>query len=294
MRKPAMKIRDPPDGADGKTGYGPAMTAVETDAGPGPQTPLVFASPHSGAEYPDDMGAAAGLSDTALRSAEDAQVDRLIAPGRAAGAAVIAGLYGRAYLDLNRDPGELDPLLIEGVATEGISAKVRAGYGVLPRLSGDGVALYDRRLTLEEARDRIARVHAPYHAELARLMQAARARHGRAVLVDWHSMPARAGAVDVVLGDRHGAACGAAFSRRLRSLFEQLGWRVALNQPYAGGYSTQTWGRPAEGHEALQVEISRRLYWDEAARGPGPGYERCRRGLERVIAALCRGSDRLV
>lgn len=261
-----------------------------TPAASGRATPLVFASPHSGAVYPADMGAVAGLSDASLRSAEDAAVDRLLTAGAAAGAALIAGRIGRAYVDLNRAPDELDPALIAD-CPEGPppGLKTLAGYGVVPRLAGDGTPLYDRRLTLQEARGRITRVHAPYHAALGDLMQAAQTRHGRAVLIDWHSMPARATGAngpDVVLGDRHGTSCATGLTRRLRVLFEALGWRVALNRPYAGGYATQAWGRPEEGFEAVQIELNRRLYWDEAAGAPSVGWGRCQSGLNRVIAAL--------
>lgn len=265
----------------------------------GPRTPtrFIFASPHSGTIYPSQMDAAPDLSEASLRSAEDALVDRLITPGIDLGATVILARLGRAWVDLNRDPADLDPLLIDGAAEGAVSARTAAGYGVIPRLSGDGRALYSRRLTLEEARGRIAGTHAPYHAALAERMQAARAQYGEAVLVDWHSMPARAtqgagGArgPDVVLGDRHGSACSAELTRRLRRAFEALGWRVALNQPYAGGWTTQRWGRPSEGFHAIQIELNRALYFDEAARMPGPGWSRTEKGVARVIASLLGGA----
>ena len=273
------------------------MNPVATDATfsltpppAGRATPLVFASPHSGDLYPGDMGAAERLSEATLRSAEDAAVDRLLAAGSAAGAVLIAGRIGRAYVDLNRAPDELDPMLVLNCPeAPPPGLKTLAGYGVVPRLAGDGTPLYDRGLTLEEARQRVARVHVPYHDALTGLMQAARDRHGRAVLIDWHSMPSRATGPhgpDVVLGDRHGTSCATGLTRRLRALFEAMGWRVALNRPYAGGYATQVWGRPEAGYEAIQVELNRRLYWDEAAGGPSAGWGRCQSGLNRVIAAL--------
>jgi N-formylglutamate amidohydrolase len=272
---------DPDDRIEGE-----APVRVLTPVSPGR---FVFASPHSGDRYPDDMGAAASLPPASLRSAEDARVDALIAPGLARGATLVIGRIGRAYVDVNRDPADLDPQLIAD-APAGGGARSAAGYGVVPRLSGDGRPLYDRRLTLEEARARIAGVHAAYHAALFERMQAARAAHGTAVLIDWHSMPARAvgGArgVDVVLGDRHGTACDPALTRRVRGLFEAMGWRVALNHPYAGGWSTQVWGRPHDGFHALQIELSRALYFDEATLAPGAGWNRCRKGIERVIAGL--------
>lgn len=282
------------EAARGEAGYGEGMADRPPPfqiqlAAPGRQTPLVFASPHSGDRYPADMGATASLA--ALRSAEDARVDRLIASGPAAGAALIVGCIGRAYVDLNRAPDEFDPALIADALDGPVSAKALAGYGVAPRRAGDGADLYDRRLTRAEVEARVAWVHAPYHAALAELMTAARARFGRAILIDWHSMPARATGrgVDVVLGDRHGVSCDARLTRRVRSLFEAQGLAVALNRPYAGGYATQAWGRPALGFEALQVELSRHLYWDEAAGAPSAGWGRCQSAVRRVIAAL--GAD---
>jgi N-formylglutamate amidohydrolase len=254
---------------------------------------FVFASPHSGTVYPPEMGADPALPEASLRSAEDALVDRLIASGVDHGATVLLGRLGRAWVDLNRDPADLDPDLIEGAGDGAVSPRTAAGYGVIPRLTGDGRALYDRRLTLDEARARIVGAHQPYHRALSEGMEAARARHGEAVLVDWHSMPARAtqgagGArgPDVVLGDRHGSSCSTELTRRLRRAFEALGWRVALNQPYAGGWTTQRWGRPSEGFQAIQIELNRALYFDETARAPGPGWSRTEKGVARVMAGL--------
>lgn len=257
-------------------------------------SPLVFASPHSGDIYPADMAAAAPAGDAGLRSAEDALVDRLVGGGPAVGAALIACRIGRAYVDVNRHPGELDPALIDGAPVGALagSPRVAAGLGVVARLNGRGEAIYDRRLTLAEARARIAAVHGPYHAALAGLMESARARFGVAVLVDWHSMPSQAAQAqrrrtgrpaEIVLGDRHGSSCSREVTAALRGLLEAAGWRVSLNQPYAGGYTTQLWGRPGEGLHAIQVEIDRSLYLDEATLAPGEGFGRVRKRLARVI-----------
>jgi N-formylglutamate amidohydrolase len=278
---------------------GPAVAETEPDEAPfalvRPAAPgcFVFTSPHSGALYPRDPAADPSLPLAALRSAEDALVDTLIAPGADHGATLLLARLGRAWVDLNRAPEDLDPLLIDGLEPGPAPPRAAAGYGVLPRLSGDGRPLHRRRLSLAEAETRLAAVHRPWHAALAGLMHAARDRHGRAVLIDWHSMPARAvrgvgGArgPDVVLGDRHGSACDPDLTRGLRRAFESLGWRVALNHPYAGGYTTQTWGRPTEGFHALQIELNRALYFDEVAHAPGPGWARTRKGVARVIADL--------
>lgn len=259
--------------------------------------PFVFASPHSGDLRPADMNPAPDLTDASIGSAEDVGVDRLLESAPDAAVPVIRALVSRAYVDLNRGPADLDPLLIAdappGAGQGPSAAKIVAGYGVIARRTGDGADLYDRRLTLAETNVRLDTVHAPYHAALTELMQAARARHGSAVLIDWHSMPShavsddrRVRGPDVVLGDRHGTACDARLTRRLRTLFEAAGWTVALNRPYAGGYTTQTWGRPDEGFHAIQIELSRALYLDEATRTPSAAHGRCVGVIERVTRAL--------
>lgn len=258
---------------------------------------MVFASPHSGGWTPSDMGATEGLSPLSLRSAEDVGVDRLVSVGPGLGAPLIAAEVSRVYVDLNRAPDELDPDLIEGIERSP-SAKVAAGYGVIPRRAGDGADLYDRRLRRQEAQDRLDRVHRPYHDRLAALMQETRALHGTALLLDWHSMPSRAAGagagrrggrgVDIVLGDRHGATARGGVTRRMRALFEAEGLKVALNTPYAGGYATQSWGCPDEGFQAVQIEINRALYLDETTLEPSSDHNRFKALLGRVIAAFAR------
>lgn len=257
---------------------------------------LVFASPHSGRWRPGDMGEVANLSQMTLRSAEDVGVDALIGGGPSRGVPLISGQVSRTYVDLNRAAEELDAELIAGLPATTATAKVAAGYGVIPRKAGDGTDLYDRRLSLAEARLRLESVHAPYHQALEALIEAARVRHGFALLIDWHSMPSRAvggvmsargrRGVDVILGDRHGSSCRGGVTRRVRALLEAQGWRVGLNTPYAGGYSTARWGRPDEGFQAIQIELNRALYLDEATLEPSSDYGRVAKALDRVIAGL--------
>ena len=255
---------------------------------------LVFACPHAGTTYPDDMRPAADLSRFSLRRAEDAKVDALIADASHHGIPQLIAHIGRAYVDLNRAETDRDPLLTPDWPLNIISARARAGFGVVPRLSGDGQPLYDRALDREEVERRLAQVHQPYHQALAKMMQQARSHspQGRALLIDWHSMPPQAVGTgrgpDVVLGDRHGQACLPELTRQVRQSFERQGLTVALNQPYAGGWTTQTWGRPGDGFHALQIELNRGLYWDENAHQPSAGWSRCRAAVSQVIAALAQ------
>jgi N-formylglutamate amidohydrolase len=281
---------------------GTASTAHEVlRAAPEPAAPptaLVFASPHSGRIYPDDMMAAARLSAEAIRGSEDAFVDQIIAGAPDLGAAVIRARLARAYIDLNREPWELDPAMFEDelpAFAQGRSARVAAGLGTIARVASEGKPIYARKLTFAEAKARVDLAHRPYHDALDRLLAAARATHGVAILIDWHSMPAAAargqrarggGPCDIVLGDRFGAACSPKLTGLVERELEAMGYRVARNAPYAGGYTTEHYGRPARRTHALQIEINRALYMNEVTREPTEGLERLTADAGRLTRAL--------
>ncbi len=267
----------------------------ERPAGASP-TPLVFASPHSGRLYPSDMGASTRLGEMAMRSSEDALVDLLIETAPRHGCALLLARYARAYVDVNREPYELDAAMFEDDLPEfarARTARVAAGLGSIARLVAEGREIYDRKLTFSEAANRIETVHRPYHETLRRLLDEARAANGAAILVDWHSMPGAAGRggagrrqVDMVLGDRFGSTCSPALTDAVERSLVGMGYVVSRNAPYAGGYTTEAYGRPIEGVHALQVEISRSLYLDEGSLRPKPGFARLARDLEQVFEAL--------
>ena len=281
----------------------PALFPADPDRGPAFElrapaalrTPLVCSSPHSGRLYPAEMMALSALDRRDIRRSEDAYVDRLVdgAPGH--GAPLLLARHARAYVDLNRAPYELDPQSFAGPAGRPCTrtARAAAGLGSVARVVGEGREIYREPLAFAEAEARLERVHAPFHAELARLMDAAAARFGCAVLLDWHSMPAAAvaaaaggAAPHVVLGDRYGAAASPAVVRRVQEAFASQGWRVARNQPYAGGWVVERHGRPRARRHAVQVEVRRDLYLDEAAVAPHEGFARLRAALDAVVEHL--------
>ncbi len=261
-----------------------------------PPTPLVFASPHSGRDYPDDMMSAAALDAQTIRRSEDAFVDDLIAASSELGTATLTARYARAYIDLNREAFELDAAMFADELPEfarARTARVAAGLGAIARVVSEGQEIYARKLMFSEARGRIEGAHRPYHAALERLIAEAHRAHGFAILIDWHSMPAaaaKAGArdrpCDFVLGDRFGAACASLLTARVERELEAMGYRVARNTPYAGGYTTEHYGRPARRTHALQIEINRGLYLDEATLTPTAGFARLKADLERLTRAL--------
>jgi N-formylglutamate amidohydrolase len=90
----------------------------------------------------------------------------------------------------------------------------------------------------------------------------------------------------VVLGDRFGGACAPAVARVVERGLTGLGYAVARNAPYAGGYTTEHYGRPARRVHALQIEVNRALYVDEASLVPTPGFARLKADLERLFETL--------
>ncbi|PXA88673.1 N-formylglutamate amidohydrolase [Caulobacter sp. D5] len=292
----------PQAGATAAPGREPAYEAARAaPEGQSAPTPLVFASPHSGALYPPEMMAAARLPENVLRGSEDAFVDRLIAGAPTQGISTIRARLARAYIDLNRDPWEMDPAMFDGDLPEfarGRTARVAAGLGAIARVA-DGRPIYARKLTFDEAKARVERAHRPYHDMLTRLLAQARAAHGLAVLIDWHSMPAAAargsrarggGPCDIVLGDRFGAACAPELTKLVEQALEEMGYRVARNAPYAGGYTTEHYGRPARRTHALQIEINRSLYMNETTREPTEGLATLTAHVEKLTVLLA-GAD---
>ena len=266
----------------------PPFTLLE----PHEQTaPFVFCSPHSGRTYPSALLERSRLDPHTLRKSEDCFVDELFAGVAELGAPLIAARFPRAYLDVNREPFELDPELFgepmpDYANTQ--SMRVVGGLGTVARIVADGEEIYDEPLPIAAALERIERLYKPFHAALAALIEKTRRRFGLVILVDCHSMPSAAmsppsGArPDFVIGDRFGAACDPKVTRHFRDVIGQLGYQVQLNRPYAGGFITEHYGQPFKGVHALQLEINRGLYLNETTLHRTAGFA----GLKRELSSL--------
>jgi N-formylglutamate amidohydrolase len=237
--------------------------------------PAVFNSPHSGSIYEESFLETSRLDALTLRRSEDCYVDELFACVTDLGSPLLRANFPRAYLDVNREPYELDPRMfretLPGFANT-TSVRVAGGLGTIPRIVSEGEEIYRTPLALSEALDRIEKLYRPYHRTLTRLISEVHGKFGSVLLVDCHSMPSSAVAfqqsslgrkADIVLGDRHGAACAYEITAYLEELFVEQGFCVLQNKPYAGGFITQNYGAPTSGHHALQVEINRSLYLNE-------------------------------
>jgi len=255
----------------------------------------VFSSPHSGRAYPEALVRESRLDLLRLRTSEDALVDKLFASAPKHGAPLIAAVAPRAWIDLNRAPAELDPVLIEDVVMRGINQRVAAGLGVVPRVVSEGQEIYRGKIAREVAERRIEELHIPYHRQLEALLVRAREQFGSAYLFDCHSMPTEALRAaprvrgrfpDIVLGDRFGASAERSLVSMTQAAFERAGLVVARNAPFAGGYITQRYGRPQRGLHAVQIEIDRGLYLDQRRIEPNAGFEHLKAVLDAVVAEL--------
>jgi N-formylglutamate amidohydrolase len=260
-------------------------------------SPVIFASPHSGRDYPGELLRNSRLDRHALRQSEDSYVDLLFDEAPRFGAPLLRALFPRAFVDVNRARDELDPRMFSDDVPKHAdtrSSRVIAGLGVIPRIVADGQDIYARKLYYFDAKRRLSACYDPYHAALHRLIDAARDRFGVAVVIDCHSMPSAGGApfrageprIDFVLGDRFGSSCDPAIVAETEDALRSFGYQVARNAPYAGGYVASSYGRPREGVHVLQIEINRALYLDERRIARTNGFEALRRDMTALIERL--------
>ena len=262
-------------------------------------TPVVVASPHSGRHYYWKFARQTVLDERAIRSSEDAFMDLLVADAPSMGAPLLVAEYPRAFVDLNRSAEELDPAVVEGVYRSTQNPRISSGLGVIPRVVANGRAIYNGKLSLFEAEERITNVWQPYHARLHGLMSEAHGAFGEAILLDFHSMPHEAidavmrpgqARPQVVLGDRFGASCRSDLVEELEAAFEGAGLRVSRNAPFAGAYIAQHYGRPSRGWHAVQIEIDRSLYMNERLIRPNGNFENVKSLLADVLRRVIGGA----
>ena len=260
--------------------------------------PLVFASPHSGTDYPAEFLALSRLDPLSLRRSEDSYVDEIFGAAPMLGAPLLRARFPRAYLDPNREPFELDPAMFEDELPAFVntrSARVRVGLGTIARVVATGEDIYAKKLSFAEAMARIDRLYRPYHRALRQLVAATHERFGGYLLIDCHSMPSnvlpteritRRSRTDIVLGDCHGTSCHPLIMETAHRLLAAKGYAVARNTPYAGGFTTAHYGRAGAGGHSLQIEICRALYMDERSFDRRPFLAQLVDDMRDLAAAL--------
>jgi N-formylglutamate amidohydrolase len=253
--------------------------------------PVVFNSPHSGSVYPRAFLAAVRLDLAVLRRSEDCFVDELLVGVVPRGNPLMRAHFPRCFVDVNREPYELDPRMFDGKLppfANTRSMRVAGGLGTLARVVADAQEIYDQRLPVDEALQRIEFLYKPYHRALRKLMTRIHHDFGTAVLVDCHSMPSAAGPkddrprADIVIGDRYGTSCFSIIADTIEEALREQGYSVSRNKPYAGGFITEHYGNPAAGLHTVQLEINRALYMDERRLERSNAFATVARHLEEV------------
>ena len=255
---------------DGETS--PAFEIVEPAEW---RAPVIFNSPHSGSDYPDDFLTASRIDVATLRRSEDSFMDELIGHLSARGFPTVRVNFPRSYVDVNREPYELDPRMFSGRLPSFAntrSMRVAGGLGTIPRVVGDGQEIYRDRIAVDDALARIEALYKPYHRALRRLINKVHQAFGAVVVVDCHSMPSigvsrdEPRRPDVVIGDRYGTSCAPLLPDTVEATMRRLGYSVGRNKPYAGGFITEHYGNPASGLHTIQLELNRAIYMDERRR----------------------------
>jgi len=262
----------------------------------GAETPVVVEIPHAGLDLPAPFLEPLTAPARAIGRDADLYVDALYADAPAEGATVLVCRTSRYAVDVNRAETDVD-----GEVVEGARGDVALQHGLVWRTTSEGESALSRKLTRPELEERLELVWRPYHRMLASLVEQKRTRFGMAVVLAAHSMPSverggrektREGPLraraDVVPGTRGRRSAAPSLIDALEEHAVARGWSVRHDDPYAGGFTTQHYGRPADGVHVLQVELARRLYLDEATLRPGSGFEAVRAWCRELVGKLGR------
>lgn len=264
----------------------------------GPGAPVVFDTPHSGRHYPADFEAAVPIA--LLEGGEDRFVDELISGVSEHGARVVMAQFARTYIDPNRNVKDVDEALLSEPwpCKVDLSPHGERGTGLVFRVIGDARPIYDRKLDAAEVEARIRDYYLPYHERLQQALDEVHRTYGQVWYISWHSMSSVGNVLspdpdrprpDFVIGDLDGTSCHPAFTDLVASALRELGYEVALNDPYKGAELVARHGVPSQGRHALQIEIRRGLYMDEQSLRKHAGFAGLRADLERASRRICAG-----
>ena len=263
--------------------------------------PLVVSSPHSGRNYPPDFVAASALTPLRLRSSEDSFVEDIFGYAPELGATLIEALFPRVFVDVNRQPYELDPTMFSDPLPDYVTThnnRISAGLGTIARVVSNGERVYRNKLTFREAEERINNYYQPYHNALQALINNTKDEFGYCILLDCHSMPSGriesnnpaqskpSRLAEIILGDCHGTSCHSHIMKSSNEFLNEFGFSVRRNLPYAGGFITRNYGKPKEGVHALQIELNRSLYMDERHIEPLEGIKQLRHAMTGFMEQL--------
>jgi N-formylglutamate amidohydrolase len=258
-------------------------------------TPVLVEIPHAGLAIPDLVRDQIAAPVDAVVRDSDIYVDKLYRRVPERGASLLTATISRYVVDLNRAPTDVD----RETVPDHPSPRTMQPRGVVWRMTTGGQRALTRPLRYRELRERLDTFHGPYHDALETRLTSLRARFGFAILVAAHSMPSvgRGGSIDsgarradVVPGTRGRSTAHPRVIDAIDAYFRTAGLTVSHDDPYRGGWTTGHYGRPADDWHAVQIELNRALYVDEATGRP---RERDFERLEGILLDLVTELGRL-
>ncbi len=258
-------------------------------------TPIIYSSPHSGRIYETEFLDQASLKLKEIRVSEDFYVDQLLQAVTENGGVLLEACFPRSFVDVNRSCDDLDQKLISNLKTGAMNPRTAAGLGVVPRIVGEGIEIYNRKLSIQEINLRLKTCYFPFHERLQGLINRSIDNFGEAILFDVHSMPHSClenSADDdcltpeIVLGDCFGLSCSPKFSQKVFDIFVSQGFIVKKNSPFSGGFITRNYGVSSHNVEAIQIEIDRSLYIDERTFELHNGFFKLKKTFQIIINLL--------
>jgi N-formylglutamate amidohydrolase len=249
--------------------------------------PVLLSVPHSGRDYPGWLVDMAAAGQPSLSALEDPLVDRLIWRALKRGCGAVIAQTPRAAVDCNRAEDEVDPSVIDGGRRGRVTARARGGLGIVPARTQQHGYLWRRAISPRQLDERLDQAHRPYHRAIEDQLGLLIDRFGGAILLDCHSMPPPpAGIPPIVFGDGRGRTADPWISNAAVAIAGRCGFEAGLNDPFAGGHVIERHARPGRGVHALQLEIDRRCYLDQALAAPGAGFDAVATLIETLAVEL--------
>jgi len=258
----------------------PAIYASRADV------PVILSVPHAGRDYPEWLIAMSKGGAQALHALEDPLVDRLVEGAIDKGIGAVVAQTPRAAVDCNRAEDEIDPTVVRTGPIASLSPRARGGLGIVPGRTASHGALWRQPIARHELEERLTQAHRPFHRAIDDLLLKLLDRFGCALLLDCHSMPPPESGPSIIIGDRYGQSAAPWITTEAVKVTASLGFRVGVNQPFAGGHVVQLHGAPGRGIHAIQIEVDRRCYLQHGTMQPGTGFPRVARLFEELAMRL--------
>ncbi|GAC18631.1 N-formylglutamate amidohydrolase [Paraglaciecola arctica] len=256
--------------------------------------PLVFDSPHSGDVFPADF--VSKVSNQDLKTGWDAFVGELWQGVVDQNAYLLLANISRMYVDLNRAPNDIDPVLLDKAWDYCQPTKYSdRGMGLIRRMVLPDVPIYDTTLSQAQIQTRLDHYYYPYHNALMQTLDALHQTHGGVWHIDCHSMKSRGNRMnidsgllrpDIILGDNDGTSASAEFVQVIEDAFIERGYKVVRNTPYKGGYLVTHYAEVANNRHSMQIEVNRNLYMNELSFTPNANFTSFQADLNWVSAKI--------